>query len=228
MRSFEKKEEKNNKILKQKIAFVIAGVTVMSFGISLMRFAVLGIDPISCMNTGVARKIGMSFGNWQLIMNAIMLVGVFFSDRRKIGFGTVYNMAATGYTSDAFLWLLNLAPFESAVPFPARAAALVFGILILYFGAAFYIEANMGVSPYDALAIIFAEKIGKPHWFRWARIGTDILCVGGGFLTKSDVGLGTLITACFAGPLLAFFRNIAAKFAFSPPFSQKEKENERL
>jgi uncharacterized membrane protein YczE len=64
----------------------------------------------------------------------------------------------------------------------------------------------MGISPYDAIAIVIAEKIKKQNWFRWIRIGTDALCVIGGVLTKSNVGIGTLITVLCAGPLIAFFK----------------------
>jgi uncharacterized membrane protein YczE len=164
------------------------------------------------MNTGIARKLGMSFGSWQLIFNAVLLAGVIISDRKRIGFGTVYNMVATGYTSDFFLQALNLAKFPDESLLAIRIASLIFGIAILYFGAALYIEANMGVSPYDALAIIVADKTHRSTWFRWYRIGTDVLCVMGGVLTQSDVGIGTLITACFAGPLMAFFRKAVVKF----------------
>jgi uncharacterized membrane protein YczE len=87
----------------------------------------------------------------------------------------------------------------------------VLGMPILYFGAAVYIETNMGMAPYDAIAIIIAEKIKKQNWFRWIRIGTDALCVCGGILTQSDIGIGTLLTVLFAGPLIALFRKSIIK-----------------
>jgi uncharacterized membrane protein YczE len=130
---------------------------------------------------------------------------VFIFEKRKIGFGTLYNMIAIGYTSDFFLALINrLAIFES-FSIQIRIISFALGILILYFGAAIYIIANMGLAPYDALAIIIADKLKKPHWFRWIRIGTDGLCVLGGVLTQSNVGIGTLITFLVGGPLIAFY-----------------------
>jgi uncharacterized membrane protein YczE len=66
----------------------------------------------------------------------------------------------------------------------------------------------MGLSPYDAVAIIISEKINRQNWFRWIRIGTDALCVLGGVLTQSDVGIGTLISVLIGGPLIALFRKL--------------------
>jgi len=201
---------KNKKIF-FKVIFVIAGITILSTGLTFIRYAALGLDPITCLNTGIAQKIGVSFGTWQLIIFVIMFIGVFIFDRSKIGFGTLYNMITIGYTSDFLLWLINRIPLFEAFSIQIRIVSFVLGLPVLYFGAAVYITANMGISPYDAIAIVIAEKIKKQNWFRWIRIGTDALCVIGGILTKSDVGIGTLITVLCAGPLIAFFKKLLMK-----------------
>ena len=193
-----------------RIIYVIMGISILSIGLSFMRYAVFGVDPIVCLNIGIANQLGISFGLWQIIMCFILLVFIFIFDRRKIGFGTLYVMIA-GYKSDFVLWLIEQIPFLDQFLFPARIIAFSLGIIILYLGAAFYIEANMGLAPYDAIAIIISEKINKPNWFKWIRIGTDSLCVIGGILIKSDVGIGTLISVLIGGPLIAFYRKYVTK-----------------
>ncbi|GMO15465.1 MAG: hypothetical protein Pg6A_01580 [Termitinemataceae bacterium] len=194
-----------------RVLWLIAGITTISAGLTFMRYANFGIDPLSCLNTGISNKIGMSFGTWQLVFFAPMIIGVFIFDRSKIGFGTLYNMLTIGYTSDFFLWLINKIYIFESFSIQTRIISFIFGFPVLYFGAAVYIETNMGIAPYDAIAIIIAEKIKKQNWFRWIRIGTDALCVTGGILTQSaGVGAGTLLTVLFAGPLIAFFRKLKA------------------
>jgi len=194
-----------NKQTVSRIIAAIIGISLLSLGISFMRYALFGVDPMSCFNVGMAKRLNMSFGTWMVIICFIMLFGVFFADKKKIGFGTVYVMLLCGYTSDFFLWLIEQIPFlEFTMEY--RIASLVLGLFFNFFGAAIYIESNMGLSPYDAVAIIISEKIKKEHWFRWIRIGTDALCVFGGFLTKSEIGVGTLITVVICGPCIAFFR----------------------
>ena len=176
-----------------------------------MRYAVFGVDPITCLNIGIAKQLGISFGTWQLIMCFILLIGVFIFDRKKIGFGTVYIMVAAGYTSDFFLWLITKIHFLESFSLEIRILAFSLGLLFYYFGAAVYIVTNMGLSPYDAVGIIISEKIKRPNWFKWIRIGTDALCVMGGIITKSDVGIGTLVSVLLGGPIIAFFRKLLLK-----------------
>jgi uncharacterized membrane protein YczE len=200
-----------SRILFYRILCVVIGSTVLALGLSFLRYAVFGVDPISCLNIGVANQIGISFGLWQLIFYAILFVGMIIFDRGKIGFGTLYTMVTIGFKSDLFVWLILRIPFFEIFSFQVRIFAFTLGVLILYLGAAIYIESKMGLAPYDALAIIIAEKINKPDWFRWVRIGTDALCVAGGALTQSDVGIGTLIAVVLGGPLIAFYRKWLSK-----------------
>jgi uncharacterized membrane protein YczE len=196
-----------------RIIFAIIGITILSSGLSLMRYAVLGVDPITCLNIGIAKHLGLSFGTWVLIMCFILLIGVFIFDRSKIGFGTVYIMLAAGYTSDFVLYLINKIQFLELFSLEMRIIAFSLGLLIVFFGSAVYIETNMGLSPYDAIAIIISEKIKRQNWFKWIRIGTDALCVVGGILTQSDVGIGTLIAVIIGGPIIAFYRKLLIKIS---------------
>jgi len=195
-----------DRIVLYRILYTIIGITIITIGLTFMRYAVLGLDPMTCLNTGISKMIGLSFGTWQLIVFFVMLIGVLIFDRRKIGFGTLYNIITIGYISDFLLHLVKTIPLFEAFSLQIRIGSFVFGMPVLYFGAAIYIEANMGMAPYDAIAIIISEKINKQHWFKWIRIGTDALCVLGGILSKSDVGIGTLLTVLFAGPFIAAFR----------------------
>jgi uncharacterized membrane protein YczE len=204
-------EQGNKKKVVYRVLYAIIGITIISIGLAFMRYADLGIDPLSCLNTGVSKQLELSFGTWQLILFVILLIGVFIFDRSKIGFGTFYNMITVGYASDILLYLISRIPLFEAFSFQIRIAAFVFGMPVLYFGAALYIETNMGTAPYDAIALIIAEKIKKQAWFRWIRIGTDALCVFGGILTQSGIGIGTLLTVLFAGPLIALFRKSISK-----------------
>jgi uncharacterized membrane protein YczE len=200
-----------NKKTVYRVICIIAGVTIVSIGLTFIRYAVLGVDPITCLNIGIAKRMGVSFGTWQLILFVIMLIGVFIFDRSKIGFGTLYNMITIGYTSDILLMFIERIHLFETFSIQIRIISFVLGLPVLYFGAAVYIEANMGIAPYDAIAIIIAEKIKKQNWFRWIRIGTDALCVIGGILTQSDVGIGTLLTVLCAGPIIALSKKLLIK-----------------
>ena len=81
--------------------------------------------------------------------------------------------------------------------------------------------ADLGVSTYDAVAIVMANKwrLGK---FKYIRICTDIVCVilgcvlfvmAGNPVSKipTIAGIGTIITAFFMGPLIDLFNEKIAR-----------------
>ena len=113
---------------------------------------------------------------------------------------------------------------QSVFPAPSlllRAVFLAVGIVVLCFGSSLYMTADLGVSTYDAIAIVLSRKwkLGK---FQYCRIGADLACVlsgcgifllaGGSFRSIPTIaGIGTIITAFFMGPLIQYFNGKIAQ-----------------
>lgn len=190
------------KNLFKRMAMVCIGTFIMGFAVSLSVYARLGTDPCTCINTGLSRVFGMSFGLWQLIMNSIVLVFTFFFARPKIGFGTVVNMVAIGFLVDFFSWLFTFF-LPPAPSLPLRIACMLLGVSILAFTAALYMYPRLGVSPYDSIGFMLMKCFHTQY--RWCRIGYDVLAVVIGGLSGGVVGVGTVITAFCMGPLIKFF-----------------------
>ena len=191
---------------------MVAGILLIGISVGLLRLAAFGVDPFSCMNMGISGFLGMSFGNWQLIDNILLLIVVFFTARSFIWLGTVVNMVFVGYIADFVCWLAQDAGMES--PLALRIALLLVGIVMTCAGAGIYMAADLGIAPYDAAAYVLLKAIKNRIAFRWARIITDFVCVGIGTLfcllanneLSAIVGVGTIITAFLTGPLIQFFR----------------------
>jgi len=200
-----------NKKLCLRVLYVIVGFTILSTGLAFKRYAALGLDPYATLITGITRQLQIPFGVVLFMVGFTLVIVVFFSDRSKIGFGTLYGLAAIGFTSDAVLWFINTIPVFQQFSIQLRIASFAVGLPVLLFGAAICIETKMGLTPYDAVGVIFSEKIKRPHWFRWIRMSTDALCVVVGVLFQSDIGAGTLVAVLVAGPLIAFYRKTLSK-----------------
>ena len=67
----------------------------------------------------------------------------------------------------------------------------------------------MGVSTYDFIALTLAEATPVP--FQYLRIGTDLICVLTGFVLGQTIGIGTVLTAFFMGPVIAFFNRTVSE-----------------
>jgi len=194
-----------------KAILCITGVIIIGIGAGFMRYANFGIDPYMCLMNGlhlaVFKKMGFIFGTTFVISNFVFILFVLFFDRSKIGLGTIAAIVLTGYVSDLAVFLCKLIIIEGTVFFVLRIGMIILGIIIIAIGSGLYFNTNVGVSPYDAIGLIIAQKMRNQNMYRWIRIGTDLICIGMGFLMGNIPGVGTIIMAFFTGPLFAFFRN---------------------
>lgn len=110
------------------------------------------------MNMSVAAVLGVSFGTYQLIINAVILLYVVIvAHRGLVGVGTVFNMAGVGYSCELFSSLL-MPMVKQNDTLSIRIPLLLAGILVLCFACSLFFTANIGVGPYDALALCSAAS----------------------------------------------------------------------
>ena len=106
---------------------------------------------------------------------------------------------------------------DNIFPAPGMAARLVmmlFGIFGTCFAASVYFTADLGVSAYDAWSLIAANKY-KLMPFRLCRIASDSVCVLTGLIFHVTIGVGTVITALFMGPVVQWFNtNVSEPFLY--------------
>ena len=197
---------------------MISGILLISICVACYRLSGFGVDSFTGMNLGISGFLGMSFGTWQLIVNFVILIVVFFTVRHCIGLGTVVNMVCVGYIADFLCWLVDdVICIEMTLPL--RVLALLLATLFASLGVALYMKADMGISPYDSVALIITKLTKEKIPFQYARISSDITALLIGILfclaSKSNiwmiVGIGTVCNSLFNGPLIQFFRNLIDK-----------------
>lgn len=197
----------------KRFCFMLFGILLIGICVAAYRMSGFGVDPFTCMNLGISKFIHMQFGNWQLIVNVVLLVLVFFTVRHCIGLGTVVNMVCVGYIADFLCWVMeDVVHLEMNWGLKILMPAI--GLLFASSGAAMYMVADMGIAPYDSVAFIIEKFTNGKIPFKYGRICSDVvvMLVGVGFCAASGnsiwmvVGLGTLLNSMFNGPLIQFFR----------------------
>ena len=198
----------------KRLGMMILGIIIIGIAVSAFRLSEFGVDPFTCMNLGISGYLHMSFGNWQLIMNAAILIIVFFTVRNCVGLGTFINMVFVGYIADFLCWIITeCMQITAGVGF--RLICLCIGMLCASFGAALYMVADLGIAPYDAVAYIIQKVTKGKISFRMGRILSDVTvmlagivaCLVAGNNVWLIVGLGTILNSLLNGPLIQFFRN---------------------
>ena len=211
-----------NKILKsimsidklpKRTVMTLFGVIICAISVGIFKIAALGVDPFQSFMAGLDALVPIDFGTLYVIANAVLLLFALIFDRHYIGIATFINLFLLGYITQFTYAFLQTVIVDPSIP--VRVACLVIGVVIICFGSAFYMTADLGVSTYDAVALIIVNtwKKGK---FQYVRIITDIICVilgcllfllAGGTVGQipTIAGIGTIITAFFMGPLIEFF-----------------------
>lgn len=193
---------------KIKITYSLIGTIFIALAVTMFRLASLGTDPYTTFNLGFSILLNMEFGIFLMYSSLLMLIYVFFANRALIGIGTIFNIFIVGNLSDVFVNLITNS-FGTFEGLPIRIFISVLGILFISMGAALYIEAKEGVAPYDAMPIILAEKSGMSY--RLSRVIIDVSITIIGYSLGAGLGVNTVITAFFLGPLIQFFRDIFEK-----------------
>ena len=197
----------------------ICGVVICGLSVGMFKHAAFGVDPFQALMSGLDAVIPIRFGTLYVIVNLLLLSFSLIMDRHKIGLATFINLFLLGY-------VVEFSQAQCARLFPApgiggRTILFIVGLVILSLASALYFTANLGVSTYDAVALVWSEH-QKRIPFQFCRIITDSICVIAGVVLClssgmkaaqifGSVGIGTVITAFFMGPLIAFFNRAVSQ-----------------
>ena len=204
---------------KRRIAMSVLGVFVGGISVAIFKTAAFGVDPFQTFMAGLDSMIPINFGTLYVITNAVLLLFALIFDRHYINLATFINLFLLGYVTEfTYDFIQKIMPNPNVV---TRAICLIIGIVILCIGSALYMTADLGVSTYDAVALIISNTWKKGQ-FKYIRIVTDLCCVvlgsalfilAGGQIKDipTIAGIGTIITAFFMGPLIEFFNEKIAR-----------------
>lgn len=197
----------------RRIWMSLAGVLICAVSVGIFKIAALGVDPFQSLMSGLDALIPIPFGTLYVLVNLALLTFSLVTDRHNIGIATFINLFLLGYVTQFTYELLQIWLPNPSIP--VRCLCLIAGIVIICVGSSLYMTADLGVSTYDAVAIVLSGK-WKLGQFQYVRICCDLVCVvlgvvifllaGGSFSQIPTIaGIGTVITAFFMGPLIQFF-----------------------
>ena len=197
----------------KRLGMMLVGVLIMGFAVTIYNKTLFGTDPYTCMVLGMTKLFGFSFGVTQLILNClIILLGVFFA-KHFIGIGTLFNMVCIGFIADFCTFIYDKF-FPDPETLTVKIIMFVLIVILHSFAGSIFFTAALGVGAYDILGFLLHEKLKINY--RWCRMTTDVICVIIAFSLGAVVGIGTLVTAFFMGPIIQFFTD-----HFSIPFLEK-------
>ncbi len=177
------------------IAFI--SLFINGLGVFLTIHANLGAGPWDVLNIGLSKTFGIAYGNASITVSLIILL-IDILMKEPIGIAMFIDAFTVGKAVD-FFDHLGLIPAPAGLP--GRLLMIFVGLVIIGYTQGLYMRASLGCGPRDTLLVGLA-KIFKSVPIGAVSIGMLSLATFIGWLLGGPVGIGTLICAFCAGPIM--------------------------
>jgi len=183
-----------------KYVLFVAGILILTLGISLTIQSDLGTSPFDALLVGLSQHVGLSVGSWEVII-AFLLIGCnSLLKQQKPEFLGLVTAFITGVGID--LWLYVSESLITPEVWYNQLMTFAIGLVIISIGTAIYLQTHFAPIPIDRLTLILHEITRTPLFVSRTFIYFVFLILA--LLLSGPIGLGTLLTVCFAGLLLQF------------------------
>ncbi len=181
------------------INIIIAAVSlfVNGFGIYLTIQANIGAAPWDVLNLGLSKSLHILYGNASIAVSlTILIIDILLKE--PIGIAMFIDAIVVGKSVDFFNWLGIVPKCNSLF---ASIPVLFAGLVVLAYTQYTYMIASLGCGPRDTLLVGLAKRIKR---LPIGVISIIILSTATliGYLLGGPVGLGTILCAFCAGPIM--------------------------
>ncbi len=198
--------------VKRYILFIIS-LFFCGVGIAFTKHAELGVSPISSLANVISIKFDfISFGNWLIVSNLVLLLGQIILLRRNFKLIQLVQIPLSfifGYFTDLGMWMIKDIPNENYI---VRLLLVFAGIVFIGFGISLGVIAdvvlNSGEAFVKALADVTKKNFGTVKIVfdvSWVLFSTvlSLLLFDGKLLGIRE---GTIISAVFVGVTVKLFK----------------------
>ena len=181
------------------INILLAAVSLFlnGFGIYLTIQANIGAGPWDVLNLGVSKSLGILYGTASITISyTILLIDILL--REPIGIAMFIDAMVVGKAVDFFNWLK---PVPACSSYAAGIPMMIVGLIIMAYTQYTYMIASLGCGPRDTLLVALAKRAKK---IPIGAVSIALLSFATfvGWLLGGPVGVGTLICAFGAGPIM--------------------------
>lgn len=179
------------------LAFI--SLFINGLGICMTIHANIGASPWDVLNLGISHTLHIAYGNASIAV-AVMILLIDILLKEPIGLAMIIDTITVGKAVDFFNYL-------GVIPTPntliGSIVLMVIGLFIIAYTQFTYMYAALGCGPRDTLIVGLKKIVSRvPIGVVSITILTAATLVG--YLLGGQVGIGTLICAFLAGPIMQF------------------------
>lgn len=157
------KEKRFDKAFAGRVLLLLAGLFCSGLGVAATRRGELGVSPVSSVPNVVALRFpALTFGTWLFLWNCLLVAGEVLILRRRFKPWQLLQIPL----SVLFGWFTDLGGRAAALipngAYPLRILCVVAGTLILGFGIALTVRADLVMNAGEAFVKAVADECGRP------------------------------------------------------------------
>jgi len=179
----------------KRILFYLIGLFTIAFGASGVILSDMGAGAWDADNVGLSENIGLTIGNWMIIVGFIILVFNKFLAGKKIDVFAFLTVFLLGLMID--FWLLIVFSGVELQNLGSQILFFVFGFAIMCLGAGTYLQADFAPTPIDSLMLAVSQRFKLS--IGTARLACEIVATLLGLLVGGPISFGTVVIALFIG-----------------------------
>ncbi len=186
------------------MALAAVSLFVNGFGIYLTIQANLGAAPWDVLNLGLSRTFGILYGTASITVSfTILIIDILLKE--PIGIAMFIDAIVVGKSVDFFN---HIHAVPECTSLATGIPVMLVGLVILAYTQYTYMIASLGCGPRDTLLVGLAKRMKKIP-IGGISIALLSMATFAGWLLGGPVGIGTLICAFCAGPIMqAAFRSV--------------------
>ena len=180
---------------------LLAAVSLFAngFGVYLTIQANIGAGPWDVLNLGISKSLGMLYGTASIAVSVtIHVIDILL--REPIGLAMFIDAFVVGKAVDFFNMIRAVPPAASLL---TGIPVMIAGLVIMAYTQYTYMIASLGCGPRDTLLVGLAKRARRIP-IGAVSIALLSLATLVGWLLGGPVGVGTLICAFCAGPIMQF------------------------
>lgn len=205
-------------VFKRYLLFIV-GLFFSGIGVAFTKHGELGVSPISSVANVMSCKFAsISLGMWLLIWNCVLIVCQIVILKKDFQLFQLFQIPLSilfGCFTDFGMWLVAFIPVPN---YAVKLVMLVIGIIILAFGIALSVIANVILNSGEAVVKAVSDKTGKN--FGDVKVIFDISCVVIAVILSLVLFKGQIVGTREGTIISAFCTGIVVKF-FTKSFQKK-------
>ncbi|TCT16026.1 hypothetical protein EDC18_10240 [Natranaerovirga pectinivora] len=191
--------------------FYFVGLWIATLGVASVITSDMGAGPWDTVFVGLSNNIGLTPGNWVIIVGALLMIINAYLSKKQPDFPAFLTIFTTGVFVDINLKLLEFIELNNMTQ---RILLFIIGFILLIIGGGTYLQAKLAPNPIDNLMLVMHKKFGFS--LAISRLLGESFAVLMGLLLSGPVSYGTVVVALFIGPAIQISYNVMSKIYNCP------------